>query len=323
MARSHAQTLVVLAALCCAVAVVRFLLGSDGIGFTSNPVIMTLRSERIVSALCVGASLGVAGALLQAILRNPLASPFLLGLTSGASLGVTAWTAGTYLLTGSVLGGVLPIAPAMAGAFIALGLVYALSSQRGVPEPTTLILVGVIVTIVCGAITSFLQQLLPDQGLASIMRWGMGALSDDVPLSLRLIVAGATIGGTLWAVRLGPMLDVAALPDDEAQSVGVSLGGLRARAVLIAGVLTAGSVALAGPIGFVGLLGPHIARRLVGGRHAESIIAAAIVGGLLVLTAETVSAGVRLPTGRLPIGVLTAIVGGPFMILLLRRGQRA
>ena len=264
-------------------------------------------------------ALGVAGALLQAILRNPLASPFLLGLTSGAGLGVVIATYIAYLTTGAILLSGPPIGPVLLGSFAALGIVVLLSQRRGSIEPTALVLVGVIVSVVCAAMTTFVQHLMPDQGMAVYTRWVMGAISQGTPMPTLYIVAGATLLGVVWAMTLGNDLDAAALSDDEARSVGVSLGRLRAVCVMLAGVLTAGSVLLAGPIGFVGLIAPHTARKLAGPGHRWGICATSLVGAALVVLADAGVAFLRTPSGRMPIGVLMALIGGPLFIWLLRR----
>ncbi len=297
----------------------RFSIGSEGFALPNRADVWSLRLTNVVAGVSVGMALGVAGALLQAILRNPLASPFLLGLTSGAGLGVVVATYITYLATGAILMSGPPVFAVLLGSFGALGLVYLLSQRRGTPEPTSLVLVGVIVSVCCAALTSFIQHLMPDQGMAVYTRWVMGAISAETGTVTLWTVAGATVAGTLWAMTLGDDLDAAALSDDEARSVGVSLGRLRAVSVLIAGLLTAGSVLLAGPIAFVGLIAPHLARRVAGPGHRWGICATALAGGALVVLADSGVAFIRTPSGRMPIGVLTAIIGGPLFIWLLRR----
>lgn len=280
-----------------------------------------LRLDRVIAGVSVGASLGVAGALLQAILRNALASPFLLGLTSGAGLGVVVATYATFLTTGSVVMGGTPVVAVLVGSFGAMGLVFLLSWRRGTPDPSTLVLVGVIVSILCAAATTFVQHLMPDTGMAVYTRWVMGSISDDTGRATLYGVAFLTIAGSLWAITLGSDLDGAALSDDEARSVGVALGRLRSISLLIAGVLTAGSVLLAGPIGFVGLIGPHIARRLAGPSHRTVVLASALAGGTLVVLADAGVMLIQTPSGRVPVGAVTALLGGPLFIWLMRRGR--
>lgn len=301
--------------------VLRLLSQKHGLGFPEGADVFALRWERVVAGVSVGAALGIGGALLQAILRNPLASPFLLGLTSGAGLGVVIATYAAFLATGSILLAGAPIAPVLLGAFGALGLVYLLAQRGGTPEPTSLVLVGVIVSVLCAALTTFFQHLLPAQGMAVYTRWVMGSISSDTDGWLLYTVLGATGAGVAWAMSMGRELDAAALTDDEARSVGVALGSLRARCVLLAGCLTAGSVLLAGPLAFVGLIAPHLARRLAGPGHRWGLLATAFAGAALVVFADAGVAIVRTPGGRMPIGVLTALLGGPLFLYLLRKGR--
>jgi iron complex transport system permease protein len=211
----------------------RMLSGDGGVSVPTRADIASIRFDRTVAGASVGAALAVAGALLQAILRNPLASPFILGLTSGAGLGVVIWTYIGYATTGALLLTGPPVAPALVGAFAALGVVYALAQKRGAPEPTALILVGVIISVICAAVTTFVQHLMPDRGMAVYTRWVMGSISDDTGWRTLWAIAAVTVAGGAWATALGRELDAASMSDDEARSVGVSLGRLRAIAVQI------------------------------------------------------------------------------------------
>jgi iron complex transport system permease protein len=278
-----------------------------------------LRGRRCVAAIAIGLSLAVAGVLLQSILRNPLASPFILGLTSGAGLGIVIAMYVGFAATGAIVASSAPLGPALLGAFGALALVYTLSQRRGLIDPSTLILVGVIVSVVCGAVGTFFQHLLPDAGMAVYTRWVMGSISEDSSWWQLGLVASIGLIGTALAAWLGPALDAASLSDDEARSVGVQLGPLRLAAFGLAGLLTAGTVVLAGPIAFVGLICPHLVRLLAGPKHRALIIGAALAGAVLILLADIAVTLLRLPSGRLPIGVLTSLIGGPVFIMLLRR----
>ena len=309
----------VLGAVTLLAVVLRLTIGEGGFALPTRGDVWSIRASRALTGVGVGSALGVAGMLLQAMLRDPLASPFLLGLTSGAGLGVVIATYVAFLTTGAVALAGPPVGAVLIGSFGALGLVYALSQRRGVPEPTHLVLVGVIVSVICAALTTFVQQLMPDRGMAVFTRWVMGAISDETygpQLWLICTLIGACV---CWAVTLGDQLDAAALSDDEARSVGVALGRLRALCVLIAGLLTAASVLLAGPVGFVGLIAPHLARRLSGPGHGWGIVASAVCGASLVVLAVAGVAFIRTPAGRMPIGVLTSMVGGVLFLWLLRK----
>jgi iron complex transport system permease protein len=297
-----------LLALVAGAAALRLLAAPDGLSLPLDAIEWRLRGERVASGLAVGMSLAVAGVFLQALLRNPLAEPAVLGLTTGAGLGVALWVYAAYRATGVIVQYHAPIAPALLGSLGALAVVGALGQRRGLIEPVTLILVGVVVSLVCGAGILFVQHLLPDRGVALAQ--------------LDATRATDLSGTALLADEPFSAMDAASMSEDEARSVGVRLGALRATLFLLAGALTAGSVLLAGPIGFIGLVCPHLARMLGGAAHRPLVVNAALLGGSAIVLAD---AGVRLidlGAGRMPIGVLTAIIGGPVFIALLRREMR-
>lgn len=283
--------------------------------------IMEIRQQRATMAIVVGAGLAVGGVLLQSLLRNPLASPDLLGLASGAGLAVMIWaylqglTGATALASG--VGAAGAGAAALVGSLGTLGLVYLLSQKRGFVDPVTLVLVGVIVSVMCGAATMFVAMLMPDRGFG-VARWTIGALDDNVTWGRIATVGGVTLGAIAVGFAAGRAMDAASLSEDEARSVGVPIGGLRLLLFAASGVLTAGAVVLAGPIGFVGLVCPHVVRLLAGPGHRVLVVGSALAGGAMIAGADTVVKAVDLASGRMPIGVLTALVGGPVLIVLLR-----
>lgn len=298
----------------------RLLATRGGFEWPSDPTILELRALRVCAAITIGAALATAGVLLQSMLRNPLASPFILGLTSGAGLGIVIATYVGWVISRELMTNRPPLGAAVLGAFGALGLVYALSQRRGLVDPTTLILVGVIVSVICGAVTELFLHLMPDQGLAVYARWVMGEISEETTWGRVALIATLTTLGLGASIWMAPALDAAALGEDEARSVGVRLGLLHAASFIIAGVLTAGTIVLAGPIGFVGLICPHVARLAGGARHRGLVIGAALAGAALLVFADLAVTLPTLASGRMPIGVLTALLGGPVFILLLRKG---
>jgi iron complex transport system permease protein len=283
--------------------------------------IASLRLTAIASAAIVGTALAVSGVLLQALLRNPLASPFILGVSSGAALGVmTAGYAATVLSVGW-LTGLSSVGPALAGALAALGLVYALGRRRGLMDPLSLVLVGVIVSSICAALIMLLQHLAPHGLRSDLVGWMMGHIRQGTEPWLLVTGGVIALGGAVVSCRLGRAMDGATFGDDEARSIGVRIGPLRRWMFLLAGALAAIAVALAGPIGFVGLVAPHAGRLLLGPRHTALVPGAALLGILLLVLGDVLSQVISTGTGHIPVGVFTALVGGPAFIWLLRSGS--
>ena len=197
-----------------------------------------------------------------------------------------------------------------------------ISQRRGWLDPISLILVGVIVSSICGALIMFFHHLMPTGLLqGQMIRWMMGRIPEHVS-GTTLVAAGViAAAATVVGVVMGPAMDAATLGDDEARSVGLAVGPLRVCMFLLAGALTAGAVALCGPIGFVGLIAPHVARLILGPRHGVLVVGAAFAGVALVVGADAARQAIDLGSGRMPIGVFTALVGGPAFIWLLRTGR--
>ncbi|NEK59959.1 iron ABC transporter permease [Geodermatophilus sabuli] len=288
-----------------------------GLEGTGAAVLLQLRLPRVVLAALVGAGLAIAGAAYQGVFRNPLADPYLLGAAAGAGLGATlviAYAPGTSL--GPV--GVVPLA-AFAGALVGVGSALALGTAAGGSHSATLLLAGVAVASFLAAAQTLVQQQNTDD-LREVYGWLLGQLGraqwSDVVLVLPYL-------GTACVVLLlcGRALDVLAVGDDEARSLGVHPGRLRLLVIVAASLATASAVAVSGLIGFVGLVVPHIARRLVGGSHARVLPVALLTGGAFLVLADLVARVVLAPA-ELPIGVVTAFVGAPFFAGLLWTGAR-
>lgn len=292
-----------------------------------EPSILSLRAGAVWSALVAGASLGLSGLLLQVLLRNPLASPFVLGLSSGAGLGATvaAWAAGSTSATGwiAVLAGtgVLAVGPATVGALVTLAIVLALGTRRGMIEPVSMVLAGTVVAAICGALTLLVQYAMPPASRADAAIWFMGRIPEmpDRPvLAVSVIVLALA---AVWAGISARTFDRASVSDDEARSLGVRLVTLRLGMYLAAGATAATSVALCGPIAFVGFVAPHLARLLLGARHAPLVVGSAVAGALVLVSADVARQALDLGTGRMPVGVLTALVGGPAFLMVLRSSR--
>lgn len=313
-----ARLIASLATLLIVAAGVRLLVTSGGFAWPESWVYFELRAHSTIAAIAIGAALSVSGVVLQSMLRNPLASEYVLGLTAGAGLGVVVATYIAFRITGEIMSYNPPAAAPVIGAAGALGLVYALGRRGGVLDPTVLILVGVIIGIVCAALTTLFQYLLPDQGLAVYTRWLMGNISGDTPWPRLWGVLALAAAGTAVAAWLGPWFDAASLGDDEAASVGVPLRRLRVFGFVLASALTGSTVLLAGPIGFIGLVCPHLVRRLSGASHRSLMVASALCGSVVLLVADAGVTAFTVSTGHLPVGVLTALIGGPLFIVMLR-----
>ncbi|MEQ9454607.1 MAG: iron ABC transporter permease [Phycisphaeraceae bacterium] len=302
----------------------RLLIGSSTLGLPEQAAILTARLDIIAVGAVVGAALGLSGVGLQVLLRNPLAEPYILGLASGAALGVLvqglAETRLGFVVTPRAVA-------AAAGASGAMALVLLAGRRRGVLDPLTLLLVGVVVSTICGALLMLLNHLAgPGPVRDDLARWVMGYLDPWADRLTVAVLAGVT---GLCGVRLwwgASRLDIATLSESEARSLGVGLSGLRVELFLMSAVLAGLAVTLAGPVAFVGLVAPHLARLLVGYGHAGLVPAAAVLGVTLILLADTLSSGLALAglsfgqgLGALPIGIFTALLGGPLFIVLLRR----
>jgi len=294
-----------------------------------EPAIRDLRAGAVWSALVAGASLGLSGLLLQVLLRNPLASPFVLGLSSGAGLGATvaAWAGGAAGAGGWIASlattGAVQVLPATIGALLTLGIVFALGTRRGTIEPVSMVLAGTVVAAICGALTLLVQYAMPPASRADAAIWFMGRVP-EVPDRWVLGVAIVTLlVASVWSGLAARKFDAACASDDEARSLGVKLATLRLGMYLAAGATAATSVALCGPIAFVGFVAPHIARLLLGAPHAPLVLGSVVAGALVLVAADVARQALDIGSGRMPVGVLTAIVGGPAFLLVLRSSRLA
>jgi len=281
-------------------------------GLASSEIVRTLRLPRALLAFLVGGSLALSGAGLQALVRNPLADPFLLGLSGGAGLGAVAAIA-LHLAHPWAL----PIA-AFAGALGAMALVYRLGLVGGAAlDPRILILAGVAVGAFAAALTTAIVSLSDAAELRNAFLWLWGGLSGaswDTVLLLGLY-APLPIAVLLAAAR---PLDLLALGEESARLLGVDVEPLKRRVYVAASLLTAAAVAVSGVIGFVGLVVPHAMRLVWGHRHRALLPAAFLGGGALLALSDTL-ARVTVAPRELPVGIVTALVGVPVFALLLRR----
>ena len=274
-------------------------------------VVRELRLPRTVVGLVVGAALGVAGAQVQGLTRNPLADPGLLGVSAGAALGVVA----ASTLLGSV-GGAGAAAAALTGALLAATTVWVLAGSRRAAGPLPLVLAGVALTALLTSATTVLVLLDADT-LDAFRSWAVGSLAGR-DLALLPPVAPLLVVGLLLAAASWRTLDLLALGEDLARGLGARLAWGRGAVALSATCLTAAAVAVAGPLAFVGLVVPHVARALVGPSHRWLLPLAALLGAALLLAADVLGRVVARP-GEVQAGVVMALVGAPFLVALVQR----
>lgn len=297
------------------------LLGPSGLGIPDldsevGRAILSLRFNRIITALLVGAALSCAGVIFQALLRNPLAEPYVLGVSSGAGLG-----AALAILTGFAAHTVfaLPVSAFLAGA-ATLAIVFLVAGDGGIPSVYALILSGVIVSAVCSSILMYLVATAPVEGLHSVMWWMLGNLQ---PTSHGLLaVSGTMIGlGCTAGWLIAPELNALTLGRETAHFLGIRTAWFIVLGLTLATFIAAAAVGLAGLIGFVGLIVPHVMRSLLGPDHRRLIPAAALGGGVFLAVCDALARTVRAPE-EIPVGVVTAVCGGPFFLAILRRRKR-
>jgi iron complex transport system permease protein len=281
----------------------------------AQAIVLDIRVPRAILALLIGAVLGLAGAALQGLLRNPLAEPSVLGASNGAALGAVIVI---YFGLARISPALLPIA-GVTGALAALGLLLLLARQA--ESALGLVLAGIAVSTLAGAAISLALNLAANPyAVMEITFWLMGSLEDrsfqHVLIALVPILAGAVL--LAWD---GRALDALALGEDGARALGVNVAGVRRRLVLGVGIGVGGAVAVSGAIGFIGLVAPHLARPLTDGRPSQALLPSALIGALLLAAADIL---VRITPGEteLRLGVVTAFLGVPFFLALLIKSRR-
>jgi iron complex transport system permease protein len=286
-------------------------------------ILVQLRLPRVLGAALVGASLATAGVLFQGLLRNPLADPFLLGTSSGAALGASLGFLLPWAYTVSWLGFGLVPAFAFAGALVAVALVYWLAAGRRQTPVVTLLLAGVAVSALLAAAQALLVTLSRRLALQlpALYFWLAGGVNvqqwSQIP-----VVLGIFVVGLVGALLLASALDAFALGEEMARHLGLRVERAKLGIVALASLLVAAAVSISGLVGFVGLVAPHLCRITLGPRHRLLLPAAALSGAIFVVVADLLARTLAAPA-ELPLGVLTALVGGPFFLWLLRSaGER-
>ncbi|HEY0293286.1 MAG TPA: iron ABC transporter permease [Hansschlegelia sp.] len=281
-------------------------------------LLVTWRLPRALAAALVGALLGLSGAIFQGVFRNPLAEPYLLGSSGGAAIGATV-----ALLAPIPMPSGLSLAVfSFAGAWGATWLVLAAASVGTRLDTSGLLLAGVAVAAVLGAARSFLMLALSDDAtnLQVALSWTLGGIQTPGPTGLA-VLAAITAAMVVLALTLSRGLDLTTLGDEAARSGGMAPERFSRIAILIAAATVAAAVAWGGLVAFVGLIAPHVARWLAGGSHARLLPTSACVGAIIVAVCDGLARSV-LPPAEIPLGLITALAGGPFFLLLLRRRGR-
>jgi len=300
-------------------AVIAALLGRDGPDSVATVVTLSLRLPRILVAALAGGALAVAGVAFQALTRNPLAEPSILGVSNGAAFGVVL--AQIFGLGLDMLAALGLAAFAFAGALVAAGAVYVIAAAGAGISIQTLLLSGVIVGIFFSSAITVLISIVDFNRLGGVVHWLLGNLAPAPPGALLVFGVLAAVG--FWLV-IGQAreLNVLALGEEAATQLGVNADRLKLRIFGGAALLTASAVAFAGPIGFVGLIVPHLLRGLLGQDNRLLVPAALVGGAAFLLLADTVARNVIAPA-ELSVGVITAFCGAPFFVYLLRTRYRA
>lgn len=295
-------------------------LGWQTVAFDSvqDYVFFTIRVPRVLFAGLIGASLALSGAALQGLYRNPLADPGLIGVSSGAALAAAFVIAGLGQISGSSFVFLVPLA-AFAGGLVTTALVYGLSVRHGRVSITRMLLTGIAVNALAAAAVGLIVWGSSDAQLRSITFWRLGSLGAATWTTLALIAPFAALA-LLGLPRRAAQLNLLSLGEREAGLLGVHVPRLQLEVIVLSALAVAASVAFTGLIGFVGLIAPHLMRLVLGSDHRRLLPSSALFGASLLIVADTVARTVSAPA-ELPIGVITALIGAPVFLLILRRGS--
>jgi iron complex transport system permease protein len=275
----------------------------------SKEIIINLRLTRAIFSSLVGASLSISGTVLQTILANPLADPYILGISSGATLGLCI----LWIFFNHALMYLTPVA-GFCGAILAIGLVLIISNYKSQIDSSRLILSGVIVNIFFSSCVILLLALSSD-GLQNIFFWLMGDLSRASIIDVKILLFIVSLSIALFFFY-SKQLNVLASGDESALSLGVNVIALRKILIILTSILVASSVSFSGPIGFVGLIIPHITRMITGNDHRILTISSGFIGAIFLIITDTISRSI-LTSEEIPIGVITSFIGVPFFVFLL------
>ncbi|HET7909263.1 MAG TPA: iron ABC transporter permease [Nitrospira sp.] len=280
---------------------------------TTDAIILHLRMPRMFLGFLVGCSLASVGVILQALLRNPLADPYVLGVSSGAALGVSL---GVLFGLGA-MAWAIPVLPICGffGGLVALAVLYRISSTTERLPVHSVLLAGVILNAIFSALIMFITSIMEPNRSFSMMSWLMGTLTAPIDKTLLAFTIYIAIGVGLLFTQVG-VLNVMTLGEEPARSLGVDTERAKRNMLMMAALVTGGVVSLSGMIGFIGMVVPHAMRLLIGADHRLLLPASGLAGGMFLVTADTFARSFFLPS-EIPVGIMTALAGGPFFIYLL------
>lgn len=278
---------------------------------------LTIRLPRVLLAVVIGGSLALAGCVMQGLFRNPLADPGLLGISSGAACAVALWVVLPFSLP-ALLMLYAPMLAAFVGALVATLVIFLLSQQRD-SSLSRLLLVGIAINALCGAIVGVMSWVSNDAQLRLLSLWGMGSLG-SAQWSTLLAAASLMIPTVMIIWRLSGALNLLQLGDEEAHYLGVDVHAVQRILLLCSALLVASAVAVSGVIGFIGLVVPHLIRMWLGADHRAVIPGSVLTGAALLLIADTLARTVVAPA-EMPVGLLTSLLGAPWFLWLIFRRE--
>lgn len=294
----------------------KFFPGTFHTTWFSDTIVWGLRLHRILLAIVGGIGLAIAGAVMQGILKNPLASPFTLGISSAASFGAAM---AIVMGAGFVGGEWLIIGNAFVFTLLAAAAVYGLAKYKGI-TPETMILAGIAISYLFSAMTSFMQYIGHAEQVQEVVFWSMGSLGRSSWEKVWIVTAVIAICFPYLLIKSWDINAIGA-GDETAKSLGVNVERTRVISMMLVSLITASVICFTGTIGFIGLVAPHITRMAIGGDHRFLLPASALVGALLLLGADTLARTILAPV-ILPVGIMTAFLGVPFFIYLFMRRRR-
>jgi iron complex transport system permease protein len=281
-------------------------------------IVVDIRTPRVILAMLVGMGLAIAGAGMQGLFRNPMAEPYILGMSSGAAVGATL---AIVLGIGKVFGGLSIPALAFIGATVTMFVVYNIARTEGKVPTETLLLAGIAVGFFLQAVVSFLKIIASNEALRDVVLWLMGSFALATWSDIRMVIFPILLGiGVLYF--LSRELNAFQFGEETALHLGIEVETVKRILLVASALVTAVVVSVSGIIGFVGLVIPHVVRLIIGPNHHILLPASAVCGGIFLVLCDTLARTVTEPT-EIPVGIITAAIGAPYFVYLLRRRKKA